>query len=87
MPPEMGFVLVLFYDEAPPPHTPPSDDHKQAVTLTARLASTHGSHVAIRTLLNRVHASSYAVVRMSSVLSKVWRRPFFDGPGSQADTT
>ena len=83
IPSEFGYAVVQYYDEAPQAGSHPTDAFTQASELTARIAPTHGPSIAVRTVLPRNQLSSYAVVRMQSVLSMVWTRPFFEGPNAR----
>ena len=76
-----GYILVHFVDEPPSPATGGSrapaatPEHVQACDLTARLRlELGGDEYAVRRLMDRRQESSYALIRMSAVLSKVWVR-------------
>jgi hypothetical protein len=76
-----GYVLVQYLDEPPSPAAPGSpaqvatSEHVHARQLTARLRlEVGGDEYAIRRLMDGRQESSYALVRMSAVLSKVWVR-------------
>ena len=82
MPGDWAYFLVLFYDAHPGPGC-----EDEATRLTAMLddinyeVGRHSNKFAVRTLMNRLQRTSYGVVRLHSVLSKVWERPFF-APGA-----
>ena len=82
IPQSAGWLLVHFCDEPPPVPVAggaapiASSDHAHARLLTTRFRKAiGGNEFAVRRLLDRRLDTSYALVRMSSVTSKVWVRP------------
>lgn len=81
-----GFLLVHFCEPAPPPGT-----QNHASLLTSRLVPQNSGALspttpwAVRTLMDKRQLESYAVVRMESVLSKVWARPVFNPDATERD--